>query len=215
MTAVILYLQIADIAEVTSAPEAKAKDSNTPNTSTPVKPSFSSPALDGGVAKPAKLATSSTAAAELICLDAASDNLTAKLDGFTLDDLNDDDFNPRAMGASSSEDEFDPRASANAPPTVPPPVLQQQQQQQVILSPPAPAVVAPVAPTADIFRPKDGNPFSGNPFGGANDPFGMASFDAAAGNKAPNVGNVFDSFQAGISVGGGNNLFEDLDPLKK
>ena len=158
---------------------------------------------------------------ELICLDAAVEGSSSKLDGFDLDDLNDDDFNPRA---ASDEDDEEGAASGGQldddapPPAMPPP--------QIIRPPPAaparpsPAVVGEQAKvnmtlSNDLFAPKDANdPFAKNPFAssGSNDPFGMASFSEAGSagqHQAPNA------FQAGITTGTAAFSLDQLDPLKK
>lgn len=150
---------------------------------------------------------------ELICLEATA----TKLDGFSLDDLNDDDFNPRAFGANTSaapeedsddtndENDFNPRADLPPPATKAP---------AVILAPPPalPPREAPPIPTPsnntkiDVFSSDD--PFASNPFTGSQDPFGMSAFDSGAKSKNP-----LDAFQAGLGIG--NFSLDELDPLKK
>lgn len=125
----------------------------------------------------------------------------SKFDNMTLDDLNDDDFDPRAAdqtGDSDSSDDFNPRS-------FPAPVL------------PAPSTPASI-PAGSIFMtppaipPRDPgkvvatNPFS-SPFlagggGSPQDPFGMSTF-----NTPEKI--------AASSPFGSADVFADLDPLKK
>jgi len=137
---------------------------------------------------------------QLINLDAP----VSKFDTMTLDDLNDDDFDPRA--GSDTSDDFNPRR-----PSFPTPVIRQEPVKSVstpgsafILSPPAipprvggtPVSTTPAAPT---------NPFS-SPFatngGTPSDPFGMTTFNTPTDKmQTPSFGST--------------GLFADLDPLKK
>ncbi len=147
----------------------------------------------------------------LISLEAAApQGSSTKLDGFTLDDLNDDDFNPRASTSTSEDDEeddeedeadFNPRAIG---------ATEEKKKPQVILAPPAlPPREPPAVKQEDIFKATPGDPFSGNPF--ASDPFGMATFNA--GNAK---GGAFDTFQASFKkVDGASFSLDELDPLKQ
>lgn len=157
---------------------------------------------------------------ELICLDNNTEN--GEIDGFTLDDLNDEDFNPRA--GSSDEDEalnFNPRNDDQPPPqspapTAPAPIISPPPQ----LPPRDPAKVSqPSKPAttgntftnnnelhSDVFsmtsKPQavfdTNNPFAAftppsNPVPNpASDPFGMSSFDTP--NKPTQ--STFDAFSA-------------------
>jgi len=160
---------------------------------------------------------------ELINLDAP----ISKIDAITLDDLNDDDFDPRAGGDSSdSGDDFNPRA---APPPFSPP-------ENVRSSPAAttPAILPPPAlpprdPTkinsVSVATPKTpANPFQANPFQATNafspkssDPFGMAPLAnfGVAGVMSPKTQEIRDGFSAGISFGNGDFSLDALDPLKQ
>jgi hypothetical protein len=161
---------------------------------------------------------------ELINLDAP----ISKIDAITLDDLNDDDFDPRAGGDSSdSGDDFNPRA---APPPFSPP-------ENVRSSPAAttPAILPPPAlpprdPTkinsVSVATPKTpANPFQANPFQQAtnafspksSDPFGMAPLAnfGVAGVMSPKTQEIRDGFSAGISFGNGDFSLDALDPLKQ
>jgi hypothetical protein len=171
---------------------------------------------------PAAANNSSIAAAadesvsELICLE--SEVLELKLDGFSLDDINDDDFNPRASDEDDEDEDaaqFDPRA----PPLAPVP-------QVAVLSPPAlPPRVANNNSQNLTSTPKMDNIFSSNPFSNASDPFGMSAFDSAQSGAQPKTGMSAlerPPFVAGLAAGGGGgggsagqNFFDELDPLKK
>jgi len=156
---------------------------------------------------------------QLINLDAP----VSKFDNMTLDDLNDDDFDPRA-GDSDSSDDFNPRTNFQSP------VIQTNQSfgspihnfgtpqsagrtpnqtaqsagrtpnqtpAQILLSPPA---LPPRELGKGVPQQPGNNPF-GNPLGGgfgSQDPFGMPTWNAP-GNK--NVASA--------------DLFASLDPLKK
>eukprot|EP00094_Tigriopus_californicus_P003337 TCALIF_03209-PA protein Name:"Similar to Gulp1 PTB domain-containing engulfment adapter protein 1 (Rattus norvegicus)" AED:0.35 eAED:0.36 QI:285/0.5/0.33/1/0.75/1/9/0/764 len=140
---------------------------------------------------------------ELINLDSANN----KLDGFSLDDLHDDDFNPRAFASNSDSDDtdeadFDPRAPKTEAPTLHP-------------APSAPVLISP--PPAMPARAKSQNNFSDSlfsaneavtkdPFNG--DPFGMSTFESPVRSQT----NALNGFQGGISMG--NFSLDDLDPLK-
>eukprot|EP00088_Acartia_fossae_P003656 TRINITY_DN11561_c0_g1_i1.p1 TRINITY_DN11561_c0_g1~~TRINITY_DN11561_c0_g1_i1.p1 ORF type:complete len:404 (+),score=126.70 TRINITY_DN11561_c0_g1_i1:248-1459(+) len=144
---------------------------------------------------------------QLINLDAP----VTKFDTMTLDDLNDDDFDPRAGDDSSdTSDDFNPRR-----PSFPTPVIKEQS--------PAPAAKAPSMPTGGFIltppaippRVSNTPPVTNNPFStpgsvqaapnfGSPDPFGMSNF------STPN------SKGFGMNGGGGaGDVFADLDPLKK
>jgi len=158
---------------------------------------------------------------ELINLDAP----ISKIDAITLDDLNDDDFDPRAGGDSSdSGDDFNPRA---APPPFSPP-------ENVRSSPGAttPAILPPPAlPPRDPTKinsvsatPKTpANPFGSNPFqptsafSPKSDPFGMTPLTnfGVAGVMSPKTQEIRDGFSAGISFGNGDFSLDALDPLKQ
>jgi len=118
-----------------------------------------------------------------------------KLDALTLNDLNDDDFDPRAGDtagdSSDASDDFNPRSSnvlASAPPVIKAPGANTP----VTIAPPpslapilAPPQVVPRDPTKVVAKPT--NPFtitSPNPFP-TNDPFGMSSFSAKAKETLP------------------------------
>ena len=210
-------MQITDIAEVrVLAKETPAATAAAPVTSSPA----AAPAPAPAAAKP------TAPSDELICLDSAVEANTSKLDGFSLDDLNDDDFNPRAEGGTSGGSEDDDEGAAGGSDDAPPPSMPAP---QIIRPPPAaparpaPAVVGEQAKvnmtiSNDLFAPKDANdPFAKNPFassgGGSNDPFGMASFSSSAVAANPSPKSSSDSFQAGLT----SNTFslDQLDPLKK
>lgn len=159
------------------------------------------------------------------------------LDTMTLDDLNDDDFDPRAFDqgnsgdSSDTSDDFNPRGSGlQAAPVIRP--LDTATQQATLASmptrlapPPAlaprdPAKVTgkPVVPSAAAPAPT--NPFSAPPSTAApvypalptaprtNDPFGMSSFAMGAGPKDP--------FSSGMTFGGSTDFsLDELDPLRK
>merc|ERR1711915_49604 len=153
---------------------------------------------------------------QLINLDAP----VSKFDNMTLDDLNDDDFDPRA-GDSDSSDDFNPRS-------FPSPIIQQEttkpnptfnspqqgfpstnnfvnapsnQQQQtpkniVGLTPPA---LPPRDPSKVGTNPT--NPFASPVSFGSQDPFGMSTFSSPGEKNLPGFGQ--------------SDVFADLDPLKK
>ena len=128
---------------------------------------------------------------ELIQLDTSTVSLTSKLDGFTLDDINDDDFNPRAD--SDDADSAEENALTFSPPATAPPPAPPAAAPAMILSPPPqiPAPTAPAIPARDKLAGSSAPNFSGsifaspkedifapnkNPFGGPNDPFGKKPF---------------------------------------
>lgn len=138
---------------------------------------------------------------QLINLDAP----VSKFDTMTLDDLNDDDFDPRAAGddGSDTSDDFNPRR-----PSFPTPVIRQEPVKSVstpasafILSPPAIPPRVSGTPVGPIGTPASTtNPFA-SPFttGSPADPFGMSTF-----NTPTEKGMV-----------AAPSFFADLDPLKK
>jgi len=155
-----------------------------------------------------------TKADKLISFDDVNVN---KLDHMTLDDLNDDDFDPRACdntSDSSESDDFNPRSGpgfpafsvAATPPSLAAPLAAPKTAPARILPPPSvpardPAKIAggklPSAPA-----PVLSNPFTASTCG--SDPFGMSSFAAANGPKDPFAAGVF---------GQGNFSLDQLDPL--
>jgi len=139
-----------------------------------------------------------------------------KLDHMTLDDLNDDDFDPRAVdntSDSSESDEFNPRGSGGftAAFSVTPaakagvPAAAPQTAPAKILPPPS----VPARDPAKIGGPKPApvlsNPFTAQPQP-SNDPFGMSSFAAGSGQVAK------DPFSAGV-FGQASFSLDQLDPL--
>jgi len=142
-----------------------------------------------------------------------------KLDHMTLDDLNDDDFDPRALDnvdntsdSSESTDDFNPRGAFPAfTVSATPPVH------------PAPSAHAPNTAPAKILPPPSipardpakisGAPVMSNPFTGpqaaSNDAFGMSSF--AAGTNGPMLKDPF----ASSTFGQASFSLDQLDPLKK
>lgn len=161
---------------------------------------------------------------QLINLDAP----VSKFDNMTLDDLNDDDFDPRA-GDSDSSDDFNPRSfptpvikqqqqttpvtatpvsnpSFGSPAAGFPPVNSfavQQQQQQIVLTPPKLPPRDPGKFPAKTVPNNPSNPFSSPVgFGSVQDPFGMSTF------STPSEKN-------GVSSTVSTDVFADLDPLKK
>jgi len=128
---------------------------------------------------------------------------TTKLDTMTLDDLNDEDFDPRAGDqtgdSSDTSDDFNPRAAPMKSPVriAPPPLITPHTPVQ-ILPPPA---LTPRDPTKVTGKPI--NPFtSSSP---SNDPFGMASFSATPPKQAPPI----------VNLGNTDFNLDELDPLRK
>merc|ERR1712142_467718 len=125
-----------------------------------------------------------------------------KLDTMTLDDLNDDDFNPRAIGATTSN----PRTQSVGTPIIKPPnaVVNTPQATPTRILPP------PTLPPRDPSKitaakvPGVTNPFSSP----ASDPFGMSSFSTAKPS---------DPFSppAVPAFGTADFSLDELDPLKK
>merc|ERR1712241_469244 len=131
---------------------------------------------------------------ELICLDDSTTSSTVDfggitLDNFTLDDLNDDEFNPRAVEQPAPS----PFVQVGSVPTTTPT--------------PAPVLVPPPALPPREFKKispvpeNNNNPFSTNS-GLNDDPFGMTSFSSAPAIAKPAVNpNPLASL-------------DDLDPFK-
>jgi len=138
-----------------------------------------------------------------------------KLDTMTLDDLNDDDFDPRAENnsgdSSDTSDDFNPRASGNsqsvATPYIKPPsaVTAPQSAPARILPPPSLPPRDPSKITAAKV-PVMSNPFSSP----TNDPFGMSNFSSGAAASQPK-----DPFSNGVTFGNADFSLDELDPLKK
>ena len=167
-------------------------------------------------------ATSSKSNNELICLDESDvGGVGNKLDGFSLDDINDDDFNPRATSEDSEEDE---EARSPPPQSAPPQAL----------SPPLPPPALPprvasnnsqnsssnLTSTPTFTKQAADNIFSSNPFGGGVgdgsggvDPFGMSAFQSPASGAHKGDKSPFAPSSAAAAVG--QNFFDDLDPLRK
>ena len=119
------------------------------------------------------------------------DDPVNKLDHMTLDDLNDDDFDPRAEeqnSDSSESDDFNPRGSAATTPfTISSPVMKPPVA-AVSSTPPAKILPPPSIPARDPSKISGSKiaPVMGNPFtASANDAFGMSSF--SAGSIQPTV----------------------------
>lgn len=150
---------------------------------------------------------------ELINLDGSAAESTSNVDGFTLDDLNDDDFNPRAAESTESDDSETAKPPPKLPPVLPP---RDPNKINKSASTPNTAGLNMQQNMADFFSKDD--PFSKtNPFGAAtsgasaaagisagfgNDPFGMDSFHMSKSNNS--LADTFQDF----------NL-DELDPLKK
>ena len=117
------------------------------------------------------------------------DDPVNKLDHMTLDDLNDDDFDPRAEeqnSDSSESDEFNPRGSAATPFSISSPAAAPA----VSSTPPAKILPPPSIPARDPNKISGSKiapvPVLGNPFtASANDAFGMSSF--SSGSIQPTV----------------------------
>eukprot|EP00096_Caligus_rogercresseyi_P005133 TRINITY_DN2002_c0_g1_i2.p2 TRINITY_DN2002_c0_g1~~TRINITY_DN2002_c0_g1_i2.p2 ORF type:complete len:183 (+),score=60.47 TRINITY_DN2002_c0_g1_i2:832-1380(+) len=145
---------------------------------------------------------------QLICLD------VNKLEGLSLDDLNDDDFNPRegdsGLGKSSESPldfDFNPRgpevSSQGLNPVTPKPL---------------PALPPRGSPSnnnnnaGNLFNEsaKNNNPFSTPLNNNTIDPFGMPAFSSPSTGGLNSKKQAIDSFD---SVG--NFSLDELDPLKK
>jgi len=111
------------------------------------------------------------------------DDPVNKLDHMTLDDLNDDDFDPRAEeqnSDSSESDDFNPRGPAGTPFTI---NSSMKPSSQVSSTPPAKILPPPSIPARDPAKISASKiaPILGNPFNAsANDAFGMSSFSTGA-----------------------------------
>ena len=112
-----------------------------------------------------------------------------KLDHMTLDDLNDDDFDPRALdnvdntSDSSESDDFNPRGALPAfSVSATPPVSAPCNNAHAPNTAPAKILPPPSIPARDPAK-ISGAPVMSNPFtsSASNDAFGMSSF--AAGNN--------------------------------
>merc|ERR1712210_205380 len=148
---------------------------------------------------------SSQSVNELICLDESTSSISQTdfggitLDNFTLDDLNDDDFNPRAVDSQQKQQQQQQTPStlvqvltANEPTTptsllVPPPAL-------------PPREFKKISPVPENNNNPFSDTFSAN--SGLDDPFGMTSFSSAPAIAKPAVNS--------------NPLasLDDLDPFK-
>lgn len=143
---------------------------------------------------------SSKSVNELICLDESTSSSQVDfggitLDNFTLDDLNDDDFNPRAV--------------EQTPPPNPATTVQVQVANVTTTTPPVQLVPPPALPPREFKKispvpENNNNPFSDNfsTNSGLDDPFGMTSFSSAPAIAKPAVNpNPLASL-------------DDLDPFK-
>jgi len=163
-------------------------------------------------------------------VDTQSDKLinfdapVTKLDTMTLDDLNDDDFDPRAGlspvdtgDSSDTSDDFNPRGTPGtsnprtgsmSTPIIKPPslVAPLQSTPTRILPPPSLPPRDPSKIVAAMVQPTS-NPFSAPT---ANDPFGMSNFSTGAAQQ-----QAKDPFSSGLSFGGGDFSLAELDPLRK
>lgn len=161
------------------------------------------------------------------------DSITATgLDTVTLDDLNDDDFDPRAFDqansgdSSDTSDDFNPRGSAalQAGPVIKPAEAVHQAPAAIPARLAPPPTLAPRDPSKvsgkAINSPSSTNPFSSPPPStvapilnpglktASNDPFGMSTFAAGGAPKDP--------FSAGMTFGNAASFsLDELDPLKK
>jgi len=140
------------------------------------------------------------------------DDPVNKLDHMTLDDLNDDDFDPRAEeqnSDSSESDDFNPRGPVGTPFTInsstQPPALASSTPPAKILPPPSIPARDPTKISGTKIAPVLGNPFTAS----ANDAFGMSSFSAGAAQPS-----LKDPFAAG-AFGAADFSLDQLDPLKK
>lgn len=128
------------------------------------------------------------------------DTPTAKLDIMSLNDLNDEDFDPRADDqtddTSDTSDFFNPRISTTTSSIFNTPNTPSRSALPPILSPPT---ITPRDPTKVIGKPV--NPFTSPT--SANDPFGMMNF-----SSAPHQKPFHDDFTSP------NFSLDDLDPLK-
>ena len=220
-------LQITDLCEV-SIPENLQPSAATTNGNASVtdgcgkgaKVEAAAAAAAASASLTQTAATSSKSNNELICLDESDvGGVGNKLDGFSLDDINDDDFNPRATSEDSEEDE---EARSPPPQSAPPQAL----------SPPLPPPALPprvasnnsqnssnLTSTPTFTKQAADNIFSSNPFGGVGDgsggvdPFGMSAFQSPASGAHKGDKSPFAPSSAAAAVG--QNFFDDLDPLRK
>eukprot|EP00092_Neocalanus_flemingeri_P007324 GFUD01007910.1.p1 GENE.GFUD01007910.1~~GFUD01007910.1.p1 ORF type:complete len:436 (-),score=142.84 GFUD01007910.1:381-1688(-) len=166
-------------------------------------------------------------------VDTQSDKLinfdapVTKLDTMTLDDLNDDDFDPQAgnpEGADTAEssdtsDDFNPRAT---PGTSNPRTISQSTPNPIIK--PASSVIPQATPTRILpppsLPPRDPSKITAakvqmmaNPFStqAANDPFGMSNFSTGTATQV----TTKDPFSSGLAFGNGDFSLDELDPLRK
>ena len=130
-----------------------------------------------------------TKADKLISFDDVNVN---KLDHMTLDDLNDDDFDPRACdntSDSSESDDFNPRSGPGFPAftvSATPPSQAAPAPISAPMTAPAKILPPPSVPARDPAKIAGGKvPVMSNPFTApaASDPFGMSSFAAGNGPK--------------------------------
>jgi hypothetical protein len=116
----------------------------------------------------------------LICLDDQKLDFGLTMDNFTLEDIQDDDFDPRALDSSPVQVTM-PIAQVVAPVTPVPPVVPIAHVTPVLAPPPA-------LPPRDAQKTPENNnnPFmDSDPFGPSkdpSDPFGMATFTSPAPN---------------------------------
>lgn len=147
-----------------------------------------------------------------------------KLDTMTLDDLNDDDFDPRAGNntidtgdSSDTSDDFNPRGTAGTtlslgtPIIKPPSAVPPQATPTRILPPPSLPPRDPAKITAAKL-PVTANPFSSPAATAASDPFGMSTFSTGPGAALP---MAKDPFSSGLTFGGADFSLDELDPLRK
>jgi len=158
---------------------------------------------------------------ELICLDESDvGGVGNKLDGFSLDDINDDDFNPRANSEDSEEDEEvrPPPQSAPPPQALSPPLPPPALPPRVASNNSQNSSSSNLSSTPTFTKQAADNIFSSNPFGGGGgsggvDPFGMSAFQSAASGAHKSDKSPFAPSSAAAAVG--QNFFDDLDPLRK
>ena len=220
-------LQITDLCEV-SIPENLQPSAATTNGNASVTDGCGKGARVETAAAAAAVSLTQTATAssktnnELICLDESDvGGVGNKLDGFSLDDINDDDFNPRANSEDSEEDSEEVRGGP--PPQSAPPQ---------VLSPPLPPPALPprvasnnsqngssnLTSTPTFTKQAADNIFSSNPFSvgdgnGGVDPFGMSAFQSTSSGALKSDKSPFAPPSAAAAVG--QNFFDDLDPLRK
>lgn len=112
---------------------------------------------------------------QLINLDAP----VSKFDNMTLDDLNDDDFDPRAGDSDSSNEDFNPRNTFNNATNM---QQQQQQQQQTPTHPPS-SVVTTGTPVIQAATHNFGTPIQN--LVAANQSFGSSTGGTPVGHMHP------------------------------